>query len=54
MDGVKAIATEYGPELTVAACAGIVAVTLLLIKYQKEDIAEGRATPSGTTEKEEA
>ena len=47
LDGIKAIWVEYGAEVTFVACTGIVCFTLYMISLQKDDIQEGRATPSG-------
>lgn len=50
LDGVKSIWAEYGAEIAFIVCTGIICLTVLLLKYQKDDIVEGRATPSGATE----
>lgn len=50
LDGVKAIWTEYGAEIAIIVCTAIVCFTALMLKYQAQDVQEGRAVPSGATE----
>lgn len=50
LDGIKAIWTEYGAEIAIIVCTAIVCLTVLLLKYQKDDIQEGRAIASGSAE----
>ncbi len=47
LDGVKSIWVEYGAEIAIIVCTAIVCFTMLMLKYQAEDVQEGRATPSG-------
>lgn len=50
MGQIKSLANEYGAEITIIVCVAIVCFTILMLSLQKEDIQEGRNTPSGAAE----
>lgn len=47
MDTIKLFIHDYGVFLFIGGCAVAFFATAMLIKYMKDDVEEGRATPSG-------